>query len=366
MSDISRAESKILMGMGSVWGTPRDLAASGVGYLSHARLTFTDSFNEYRPNDVGFDLFIRDTLKLQRSVGVTYTCDMQWNAPSWLQVLACVMGGTTSSPAEATETEGDYVHTITLTSNNKGKFMTLAFLIEDDEALEIPSVKWNTCTLTWTTNGVGTFTASGIGDRVVLNANAQNKANVINAGSYAGAFQAAPLGALNAGNHYFRLNDSDGDALGSGDDMEIQGCTLTVNRAMDPKYVLRAANSPFTVEPRQTTLTEATFQFTHWKIDSSIRDWYANFLAEKLAKGELHFDGDQIGDGENQSLMLQMPGMKPAPDAPGGYGVDDNSSHAEPNPSYTLLKLESAPTNMTGVTGPQFVATIPRSTSLFN
>ena len=365
MAVISRDESKIWIGNGTTWGTAVDLTSSNKGKLLHGRLTFDAGFGEYTPRDIGFGNFVTTVVRLNLSLSVTLTCDMSY-VNVWPQIVANVMGTSTASPAEQTVSQGDYLHNIDLASSNWGKFQTLAWLVEDDYCLEIPSVKWMGFQMTSGVNEVGTITFNGVGNRIVLSASASNTAAEISAGSYEGTFEGAPLGVMNSG-HYARFNAQGGSGLSSGDNTEIMNFSLGITRPMEPLYVLNGASSAFTKEPRQNGLTTGTFSFKFWKIDDSVRDWIADWLNKTELKGELYMDGSAIASGVNRSIKLQLPRMSPDGAVPTDYDLPDNTSFSAPTMTYDLLQASSAPTGQSGVTNYLRMAVVStRSVTLLN
>ncbi len=365
MAYISRGNSKILIGQGSAWGTARDLTGAAVGTLLQARLSFSAAFSEYQPRDIGFGNFLTNVVNQSLSVQVTMTGDLSYNNV-WPQILANVMGTATGSPAEVTSGQGDYLHNLDVASDNVGRFSTLAWLVEDDYALECPSVKWNSFSMQAGVNEVGTWSATGIANRVVGEAAATNNAADIIADAYEGAFAGAPLGAFSGANHYFRLNAQGGAGLASGDNKEIQSYTFSISRPLDPLHVLQGGNSAFTNEPRHNGLIQGTFGFRFWKIDDAVRDWFLDWLNKTELKGELFFDGDLIGSGTRRSFKLQLPRMSPAGTVPAGYDLPD-TSFAAPEMTYNLMQAAAAPTGMTGVQNvARMAVTNTRSVSYFN
>lgn len=364
MARISTPEVDIAIGNGTTWGTAADLTASNKGFLIHAsQFSVSDTFGQYEPRDIGFDLFVDTVVRLERSVQVNITCDLAYDE-MWLQILANFLGSDTSSPAEQTASQGDYLHNLDWTSSNSGKFQTLVWKVEDDYVLEIPSVKWQSITITSTANGVGTFSATGIGDRVVDNASVSNTVSEINALSYASSqFRAAPLGGAN---HYFRINAQGGGSLSGSNDMEILQYTMSLNRQLESLRPLRGSNTAYTIEPRQQTPTRGTLSFQLSEINDAQLAGYTEFLAKTEKKAELYIDGDIIGSTLNRSLKFQFPRLSPAASGPDGFGVPNNASNMLPTYTYDIIKASAAPTGMSGVTSFRLATTSTRSVRWLN
>jgi len=349
MAYINRDLSKILIGNGTTWGTAADLTAANKGKLINGRLTYgAAGFGQFESDDIGFGNFLTEVKNLDLTVDVTFTCNLS-HSNVWPQIAANVLGTDTAAPAEVNVGQGDYLHNLDLASSNDGKFQTLAYLIEDDYALELPSVKWHSFTMQSDVNRVGNFTAQGIVRSIELQAVATNNAADIIAGAYQGNYEGAPLGTFTGTNHYFRLNAQAGGALSSSNDLQIKYYTLSVTRPVDRGFYLQGGNSPYTNEPRQGEKTDVRFGIRFWKIDDAVRDWIADWKAGTELKGELFFDGSQIGTGANHSVKIQLPRLRPDENIPPGYDLPDKS-FAEPEPGYRCMKATAAPTGMTGVT----------------
>lgn len=345
MAAIAVNEVDVGIKKGSTWGTAADLTSAGK--LMHlSNLTVTANVDEHVRRDIGFDNFRTDIDRLGHNVDVSITCDLSYHG-AWLDVLASVLGTSTSSPAEENENEGDYKHEMDLTSRNAGKFSTLVWTHESDAVLEIPSIKWHTFTIESAANAVGTFSAQGIGDRVVRNSSASNTYAEVTALSYP-TYQAAVLGGTN---HYFRFDAYSADtALTSADDKKILNYRIVVSRPMQRRMVLNGASTPYTLEPHQLGLTTGELVFQMSEIDDSQIDGIVDWLDQTKRMAEIFFDGAQIGGGSNTSIKIQLPYIEHKGSMPTGYDVPSNNTLMQPTFSFNLLQAPAAPAGMTGVT----------------
>lgn len=338
MASISTPEVDAIIRLGSTWGTAVAVDTVTAGQSIHlSQLSITDGFEEFQPRDIGFDNFVTKITRMKRSVGVNITCDLAYHG-AWLFILACIMGGDSVSGSTP-----EYTHTMDLTSNNNGKFTTMAFKVEDDYALEMPSIKWTSFTIQSDANGVGTFSAQGIADRIVDNASVVNTITKINAASYP-TYDAAVLGGTN---HYFRTNTASGSGLTSGEDKNILSYSISISRPFNPRFTLRGANSAYTLEPRQLGPTIGTTSFKMSEINDATIDGYNEFLSQTKKKIELFCDGTLIS-AVNASMKIQIPAAESK--MPQGYDIPNNSSLMQPTYTYNLLKAAAAPTGMSGVT----------------
>lgn len=358
MAWISTNEVDIGMKAGATWDTAADMTSGSAGLLHASTLSVQGAFDEFSPRDIGFDNFRTKMTKLGFNLNMSITCDMTYNG-LWVQLLAAFMGTTTASPAETTVGEGDYAHNIDLASSNTGKFVTLAFKVEDDYALEIPSFKVTSVSITQPTNGVGQITFNGIGSRIVDNASVTNSIADINALSYP-TYEECVLGNTN---HYLRIDTySTVSSLTNSDDKKILSYTLSLSRPLNPRFALRGADSKYTIEPLQLGVTTGTLAFQMAEIDNSQIDGIVEWLAATKKMAEIFIDGTQIGAGVNRSFKFQMPYMELAGAMPTGYDVPSNNALMQPTFTYNLLAASAAPSGMTGVTKYLRVAQIgPRS-----
>lgn len=347
MASISVNEVDILIDKASTWGTAVD--ATSAGRLLHvSNLTVSPAFEEFTSPMIGFDNFIDSVTRLQLGLNVSVTCDTSYGG-QWLLILASLLGTATASPAETTGGQGDYAHNFDLASNNNGKFTTLAWTVETDYALEIPSIKWSSVSVQQNNNGVGTVTFQGIGDRVVDNASVVNTYTEIMAETHP-TYQAAVLGSTAGTNHYLRLNAQAGAGLTSGENIEILNWGFTLERPMQARYVLRGANSAYTLEPLQLDKSRGEFFFQAAEINDGAINGIVEWLANSQKKAEVFMDGAQIGSGVNTSLKFQFPKLFPAGAMPTGYDVPSANALMQPTFRYQLAKASAAPTGMTGVT----------------
>lgn len=353
MAWIASNEVDIGIKTGATWDTAADMATNAT-LLRVSNITVSAAFQEFSPRDIGFDNFRTVVTKLGLDVNVTITADVSYDGV-WLHLLAALMGTSTSSPSETTSSQGDYLHNIDLASSNYGDFVTIAWKVEDDYVLEIPSLKITSFSLTHPANGVGQITFQGIGSRVVDNASVTNSVSDLNALSYT-TYEPAVLGATN---HYLRIDDySTGTALSNADDKNILSYNLAITRPMQNRLTLRGANSKYTLEPLQLGVTTGTFGFQMSLIDNSAIDGIVEWLGATKLMAEVFFDGSQIGSGVNRSIKLQLPYLEHIGAMPTGYDVQSNNGLMQPTFTYNLLQAPSAPSGMSGVTNYLRVAQI--------
>lgn len=339
MAVIHRGNSKIALGAGSTWGTAATLTNRVPG-----RFTLGGSVGRFNSRDVGFGNVLKEIIKLQESVEVSFTHDMAYNNRNF--ALAHFMGTDTTSVSDVTA----YEHILDADSENDAEFCTMAWKVETDRALEIPSIKYNSLRIAQQANGIGEVTVGGIGDRLVYTS-PENTASDIDGFNLNGGttqYQAAKLGGAN---HYFRINSHGGGALSSGDDECILGYELNITRPVESDFCLRGANTQYTVEPLVGGgLMLGTLRVDFPDVDDSILDDLAAQDAGTQYKIEIFMDGDSItGSSTNASIKLQFP-LVQIVDRPTGYDLPDNTGRMRRSITFDLLSPDSAPTGMTGRT----------------
>jgi len=180
--------------LGSTWHTAADF--SSAGDLIHCRMGLNAGYGLFTPRDNGFNNFRGSITRLAKNVGVQITCDLAYDQ-AWMMLLFAFLGQSTASPSENNVGEGDYAHTGAM-AEETGKFVTLGWLIEDDEAVEIPSAIVQSISIQSDVNGVGTFQANLIADQIVGPGSVTNSVADIQGLSYP-TFEAAVFGDTN---HY--------------------------------------------------------------------------------------------------------------------------------------------------------------------
>jgi len=340
MAGISTGQSKIGIIQGSTWGTAAALA--GVQSL-RGRLTHRSARGEHNPADIGFGNFYPTVISTEDSLDVTLMAELAFESLIG-QAIALFLGSDT--PAEVTGGQGDYAHVMKMTSNNDGKFATLGYFYDTSagKEIEIPSCKFHTLTIAQQRVGVGQVTLQGIADKLVVSSPVNNYSTIN--GLTAPTFE---LGVLGGPNHYFRMNAQSGDALDSDDNKQIMGYTLTIQRPFDRDFVLRGANSKYSLEPKQLSPATGTLQIDLPYIDTTEVDIFSLWNLGTLQKAELYFDGTQIASGTNKSWKIQLPSLK-CLQFPEGTDLPNNNSRMRPKLTFRLLQAAAAPNGMTGIT----------------
>lgn len=335
---------------GSTWGTEADLSASPINVYASA-ISIGGGFADFLPRDFGQSGKRTNNARLQADFNCTLTFDLTYGQ-GYLVFIAGVMG-TESSPAEQTVGEADYLTNIDLADSTSGLYYTLCWSIESDRVLAIPSFKPTGFTITQAINGAGQVTVRGIADRVI-ESSSNTVAELTAATDY--EYETATLGSTN---HYFRVDSySTGTALTSDDDKTITNYTIAVDRPMVQRRGLRAALTPYTLEPLQIGPIDASLQVTMPHLDNADYDMFGQWVTPTFLMSETFVDGSAIAGGVNRSLKFQCPYMKVKGALPTGHDVQSNNGIFNPTISYDLLKTSAAPAGMSGVSDLLRIVTI--------
>ena len=162
MAKVEFTDAKAALDRSWVFSVAADLTSS-VGLLHYDSIALADN-PAYLP--------ITDADNIQRDVkegafdpGITVTAMLQYDGLI-NEIIAAVFGSASTSPAEQTGGQGDYLHNIDLVASNLGIFQTLAWKVETDQVIEVPGVKWNQVVIRGESNNFATVTVNGLASQV--------------------------------------------------------------------------------------------------------------------------------------------------------------------------------------------------------
>lgn len=346
MASISSPETDIGIANGTGGWDPT--TANSCTHLIHAQsIGLSAQHAVFTNREVGFDNFITAVIRLSLTVDVTLTCDMTHEG-SWIQILAHVFGAQ-STPAEQTGGEGDYLHVLYPANTTSGKYQVLAWKIEDNRVIEIPSVKWHTVSVSTPVNEVGTITFQGIGSGLRVDGGAANTASGLNALAYP-PYEPAVYGGANA-NDYFRLDAySASVALTSADDKGILSLSWEFARPMQRIFCLRGASSQYTKEPKQLSQQNQMMTFQMCEIDDAAFNDFAAWLGQTRLMAIASLTGAQIGAGLNRLIQFRFSSVELAGSVPGGFDVQGQSL-MQPTFVFNSLATPTVPAGFTTIGG---------------
>lgn len=342
MSVISTNQIYIGTKKGSTWGTEVQITSTGAVGMYASSLSMSAAYDDFLPRDVGQGVKRSSQARLAENVTFTTTHDVTYGQ-GWLVPLAAFLG-TESAPSETTVSQADYTDNMDLADDTYGNFWSLAWTIESDRVLAVPSAKPVGFTYTHDVNGAGSISFQWIGDTLV-------ESSTTTAGNLSGltayTYETATLGGTN---HYFRINTASGSGLTSGENMTVTGWTLSMSRPHQTRFGLRGANTKYTLEPKQLGPIDGTLQVRFSELDNATYDMWTHWYGAANYKAEIFYDGSQIGSGVNRSYKWQFPKLQATGAMPSGHDFANNNSLLLPSLTYRLLKASAAPTGMSGVT----------------
>ena len=247
---------------------------------------------------------------------------VQENDAVALLPLAQILGDDTVSGGS-----DPYTHTMPMQAE-ANLFGTIAWQ-EGDEAKHVPSFKPESVELGFNTEGVLELTVSGKGNKVDT-----ATSTILDDVTY--SVKSLPY---NLSNCTFRINAQSGDALDSGDDLEVADLKLMFARASDSVVTSGAGTI---VEPKEEAYPTFSMTFRIPRKNTFTKTLTAALAADTLMKGEVIFGGSSA----SRELKIQMPQLfVERVDIP-----FDNVIAA--NVTLRMQKAAAAPTGMTGVTVP--------------
>lgn len=356
MAKIQHNEQYAGFGIGTTWGTADDLTAGTAEAFRYRSISWNDSFQFLDVKNTSNTNIDQHKLALTSQFQTVH--ELEYHS-CVLKMIALFFGTSTASPSEQNVGEGDYLHQIDVANSIRGKFGTIAYCVEDDQVIERPSCKPSALTLLFEANQPVVATIDWVADRYLYSGSdtpANTQAEV--AALTAATTEEAVVGGSGL---YLRVNAESGGALSSSDDHEVVRATFRLERGYQNKYVFQGANTPYIVEPYESTAWASTLDVEYAHVDDADHDPLGDVTDQTARKAELQITGNQIGSGDNATLKLMLPSMKGR--STQGYGPQRGQILA-PSASYMCFGGVTAPTGMTGVTKPRLEATSTISAGL--
>jgi hypothetical protein len=331
MAKITGADTIAGIRQGATYGTAVAIGAGHKLVLEDA--SQSASVSEITTNAIGLGLSMADQANIGNTeYAVSINQQGRYNDNGLPLILALFFGASTGVPAEITTDEDDYLHRITW-SSAANKFATFAMLGTSDDVFEFPSCYVQDITIeTGTTPGVLSYTANLLANTRVLD-------SVVNTDTTLGS--ATVLGNSVIGHQtidYVWMNAQGGDALDSGDAICPESISISYAQ---PK---RIANCFGGSEIIKDALFDASITLNF----ASLEDFehFTNQQDQVEQKLLFSIEGNQINEGENESITLFFPRLK-AVQSP-EYAV--SASGVNPfSVTYKALVASANPTGMNSV-----------------
>lgn len=350
MASITGAQTKAGVKIASTWGT-----AVACGATNSFAGEISPSFNvsEITSRQIGSGAYMLSsatrgsvipTVSLTADLGYRNNCD----------VLLAQFMGTSGAPTEVTVGQGDYKHVVTFNNTLNAKYVTLAFESSSATVMEFP-----TCAVT--SIGIATtgvpgyldFTAELLANTVELSSSVNTNATLANCTFSEGVPELVAVDLVDK----FRTNVQSGSAVGAGDQYNITGFNLALNRPQEiiPEIKGSAGNSA----PLGTDLFDGTLSVDVKELADHA--YYTIWSAETARKALIEIEGTQIGTATNKKFSIYLPRLVLVTEPQ--YALTDQGTNTL-SMEFRLLKASTAPTGMTGSTYPYFEIVNTLATSL--
>lgn len=347
--------SGALAGVGytNTLGTADDLTAGNAELMHFNSITLNDSFGTKTVTNTNNT--IADLLQLEQNVSVTINYELKYHDASNIFLAAWL--GDAGVPSEVTASQGDYLHTMDYQDTIGDNYVTLAWKVETDQVIEIPSMKVASVVISASSNGVPQVTVTGVADRWLYSGvdSVTNSATDLDGMSAATTLEFA---VCNGSTLYARVNAESDGALSSSDDQALTGFTLSWTRNISPGFTFRGANTKYAGALSELSAASMTLELQYLVIDDGSHDPISDLLNQTAKKIEIEFEGAQLGTGTNAGFKFQIPSAKVISKT--GY-TPTRDNRLTAGAVLQCLEASSAPTGMTGVTNLRLLLTNERS-----
>ena len=350
MASISGAQTKAGIKIASTWGT-----AVACGATNSFAGEISPSFNvsEITSRQIGSGAYMLSTatrgsviptVSLTADLGYRNNCD----------ILLAQFMGTAPAPTEVTVGQADWKHVITFNSTLNAKYVTLAFETTSTTVMEFPTSAVQSIGIATTSvPGYIDFTAELLSNTVELSSAVNTNATLANCTFSEGIPELVAVDLVDK----FRTNAQSGSAVAGGDQYNITGFNLSLNRPQEiiPEIKGSAGNSA----PLSSDLFDGTLSLEVKELADHA--YYTIWSAETARKALIEIEGTQIGIGTNKKFSIYLPRMLLITEPQ--YALTDQGTNTV-SLEFRLLKAASAPTGMTGSTYPYFEIVNGLTTSL--
>jgi hypothetical protein len=333
----------------STWGTA---AAAGAGDKFAAEYSISPAVDVLTARGIGSGAYM-DSNFTRGNILYTgsFTADLGFR--NNCDVLLAQMMGTAAAPTETTGGQSDFLHTITFNTTLNAKYVTIAYESSSTTVHELPTAAVTGVTIASTAvPGYVDFTANVVANTLQLST-AVNTNAVLQAATFTEGTPELVTANLD---DTFRTNAQSGGALAGGDQYNVTGFELSLERPQE--IVNEIAGTASTTAPVASDKFQGSF--TVQVKDLADHAMYTIWAAETARKARLSFEGTQIGTGVNKRFTVLLPRMLLV-DAP-AFTVTAEGR----NPLSLTFRLAKAAANPTGMssTFPYFEIVNGLSTSL--
>lgn len=242
--------------------------------------------------------------------------------------------GASAAPAEQTASQGDYMHRLTFATATNPSYCTFAIQETSTEVAEMASVAFQTLTID-ASNPTSYLSATfdGIASGIESDAPTNSFATI---GSQTTPDEEA---VVVAPDDDFWLDTQASVALASGDQVNIQGYVLTLNKPQSQKNEIKGSSGSGSPTLDSQYTGELTLSFKELPDHTIVEYWES----ETYLKCLLNLEGTQIASGVNRSLKFYIPRMKILTRPT--YSVTSAGTNIY-TATFRLFAASSAPTGM--------------------
>lgn len=346
MAQHTGADTNSGIDIASTWGTA---VALGTGDKLVAEYSPNWNSQQLTPRNHGSGRkMIETSTRANYEPIVTLTGDAGYQ--NNLDKIIAVFMGTSSTPSEQNASQADYLTRYTLSAGIPSKYLTYAVESSSGTVHEYPTSVVRSLTITAQPNSYLQWSAELMADSVVLSSTENDNSEIT-----ATTLTDDELIDCSFSDE-FRVNSQGGAALDTDDGIELVSLEANYISAMSfvPEMRGAAGNS---VPSLDGIRLEGTVTLTFQGKDDHTWDTYWN--SSTVLKGQIEFEGTQIGTGDNKRLGLFYPGLvvEQAPQ----YAVTSEGI----NQMTVVCRMIAAASNPTGMndTHPYFETTNGLTTS---
>lgn len=335
MAAITGSQTKLILKKATTFGT--EVAASTLDAMGVQSFTPSQSSDTIEGNSLGTGLVMEVNQEVG-NVGFTAALNMVAGYQNGFDVLLAQLFGDPATPAEQTTGEGDYLHVISMsTENAENGWVNIARLLTSTVAQSFPACAVTGMTLTAAQPTTGLVAAFSLICSDAIRDSAVNTVAVINA-----ATLKDQTSIIVKNESEWLINEASDSALSSGDRVAITNWVLSLNRplATSPEIKGTAGNGEFVSDG----FVNGTLAITMSKLDAMT--FFDGADDGTYFKGSFIVEGAQIGAGENKLFQINFPRLKllTQPDyalaVPGNNPVDM---------TFQIFAADAAPSGMSSV-----------------
>lgn len=331
MATVSGSKTNAIIQIATTWGTAVDGGAGDK--LTGCEITPNFNVEELLPRQIGSGRSMVTTAT-RGNFKPTWGLAMDAGYRNTMDVLIAQFFGTSGAPAEQTGGQADYLHTITYNSTINSKYLTLAYDTSSATVIEMPTGVVRSLGFSLEdAPGLFQFTCELLGNTATTTGTTNTNADL------AAATATDTERIAYAVEDTFRINLNSGGALAGGDQYNIVGYDLQMERPQEIIGEIRGAAGNST--PIETGLFNGNLNLAVKELADHA--YFTYWAAETALKCSLNIQGTQIGSGVNKAITINLPKMVQVTEPVYALTSEGINSLAL---SFRLLEATANPTGM--------------------